>query len=179
MDAHTYAAFFDELEKIGAQAPPPPSSKEKAIGIAAKARPWIKSSVTGAIPAAVAANFLLPGFVKDENLRKKLIAGAAALGAGAGVGDLALKRWASGHKRHEAAKEILKQGAMAASPGDLRRTGIGGVKRPPFPTEGSKQLAYQKIDNAQMPGKFTAATQPKHLRAPGPSIKHVSATPLG
>jgi hypothetical protein len=175
-----YPSFFDELIKIAEK--DERSLKTRAIEGAVTARPWVKRGITGAIPAAVAANFLLP--MKDSPLKRRLIAGAGILGGGAAMGDLALRRWAKKHPRRIAAKELKRQEKhaeairkIAAMATDLRMTGIGGVKRPPFPTEDSKQQAFQKFQNAQQPGKFTTHTQAKHLRGPGAAIPQIAPLP--
>lgn len=169
-----YPSFFDELTKIADEK----SLKTRAIESAVTARPWVQRFVTGAIPTAVAANFLLP--IKDPHLKSKIIAGAGLAGGGAGVADLALKRWAKKHPRRVAAKALKKQASIrkiAAMATDLRMTGIGGVKRPPFPTEDSKQQAFQQFQNSQKPGRFTTHTQAKHLRGPGASISQIAPLP--
>lgn len=177
------ASFFDELTKIAAE----DSTRTKAIRAGVSARPWIGSAVKGAIPAAVATNFLIPATSEKAMKHKsRIVAAAGLLGAGAGVADRALKRWAQKHPRSRAARELKKQGsairkvaAMAASSADLRMHGIGGVKRPPFSTEGSKKFSFQQLQNAKAPGHFTTHTQPKHLRRPGPSISQVAPLPTG
>jgi len=60
---------------------------------------------------------------------------------------------------------------------DLRQNGLGGVKRPSFETEGSKQHAFGLLKNTQDVGKFTNMTKPQTLVKPGPSIKQVSTLP--
>lgn len=158
--------------------------KRKAIRGAVEARPWVSSGVKGAIPAAVAANFLIPATSeKGMRYKSRIVAGVGALGAAAGVADRALKRWAKRNPRSAAAKQLKKQSSadnmrkVAAMAADLRRTGIGGIKRPPFATEDSKRFANNQLDNSKVPGYYTTHTQQKHLRKPGPSIKQVSAVP--
>ena len=160
--------------------------KRKAIRGAVEARPWVSSAVKGAIPAAVAANFLIPATSqRGMKYKSRIVAGVGALGAAAGVADRALKDWAKKNPRSSVAKQLKKQGSasamrkVAAMAADLRRAGIGGVKRPPFATEDSKQFANNQLDNSKVPGYFTTHTQQKHLRRPGPSIKQVSALPGG
>jgi len=179
-----YQSFFDELIKLAAEETE--GTKEKLMRKAVAARPWIKRFVGSAIPTAVAANFLVPlGGSKTEGLKRGLVAGAGLLGGSAGVADLAMKRWAEKNPRSSLSQQIQKEGAanlflkVAAMATDLRMKGIGGVKRPPMPTEDSKQKAFQNFENSTQPGKFLNSTQPKHLRAPGPSIKQVSALPTG
>jgi hypothetical protein len=60
--------------------------------------------------------------------------------------------------------------------GDLRRLGLGGVKRPPFPTEDSKRQAFNMLRNSKQPGLFTAKTEAKNLMKPGPSISQVATS---
>ena len=60
---------------------------------------------------------------------------------------------------------------------DLRQKGLGGVKRPSFETEDSKQHAFSMLKNTQDVGKFTNMTKPSTLVKPGPSIKQVSTLP--
>ena len=64
-----------------------------------------------------------------------------------------------------------KVAAMAA---DLRRTGIGGVKRPAFATEESKQYALNAFNTTKRPGEFKTQTEPKHLTRPGPTIQQIA-----
>ena len=147
------------------------------------ARPWVSSAVKGAIPAAVAANFLIPASSPEAMKHKsRIVAGFGVLGAGAGVADRALKNWGRRHPSTEEAKYLRKQGAavmrkVAAMAADLRMKGLGGVKRPPFATEDSKQFAFNQLKNSKAPGYFTTQTQYKHLRRPGPTIQQVAATP--
>jgi hypothetical protein len=176
-----FDSFFDELTKLAREE----GTKEKAMRGAVKARPWVQRFATSAIPAAVAANFLLPfgGTAGKEALKRKLVAGAGLLGGAAGVGDLAIKRWAAKNPRKSLAQEIKKEGAaglflkVAAMAADLREKGIGGVERPPMVTEDSKQFAYNKLETSSKPGEFLNSTKPRHLRAPGPSIQQVATTP--
>jgi hypothetical protein len=60
---------------------------------------------------------------------------------------------------------------------DLRQKGLGGVKRPSFETEDSKQHAFSMLKNTQDAGRFTNMTKPSTLVKPGPSIKQVSTLP--
>lgn len=169
-----YQSFFDEIIKIAGDEK---SLKTRTIEGAVKARPWLKRGITGAIPAAVAANFLLPF---EGPTKKKLVAAAGLMGGGLSMGDLALKRWARKHPRRVASKALKKQAAIrkvAAMAADLRRSGIGGVKRPAFATEDSKTHAFQQFQNSQKPGRFTTQTQAKHLKGPGPSIPQIAPMP--
>lgn len=166
--------------------------RDRAIGAAATARPWVKSGIKGAIPAAVAANFLIPATEQPWLRRKsKIVAGMTAVGAGLGVADKALKDWAEKNKRKAVAREILKTGEaeyevprhqllirkIASLAGDLRRNGLGGVPRPPFPTEDSKRFASNLIDRAKKPGEFTGYSKPKTLLKPGPALSSVATMP--
>jgi hypothetical protein len=47
--------------------------------------------------------------------------------------------------------QVEKTAALA---GDLRKTGEAGVKRPPFPTEDAKQMAYSQLKSARNVAKF-------------------------
>jgi len=177
-----YSSFFDELTKLAAEE----GLKEKGMRGAVAARPWAQRFAGAAIPAAVAANFLLPmgGSPAREKLKRRLVAGAGALGGAAGVGDMAIKRWAEKHPRKQLSKDIRKEGAatlrkVAAMATDLRRKGLGGTERPPFATEDSKSVANQNLENSSKPGKFLSQSQPRHLRAPGPSIRQSSSLPTG
>jgi len=165
------------------------TTKAKAIQLGAQARPWIKSGVTAAVPAAVAANFLLP--IADSSTKRRLVAAAGMIGGTAGVADRYLKNWAKKQKRSKgsvnsatrrAATQILKQGSagaltmrkVAAMAADLRRKGIGGVPRPPFPTEDSKEYAVNKLHTSGEAGKFYNTVKARNLRAPGPAIQQVA-----
>jgi len=180
-----YDSFFDELIKLAQLEPE--STKERVMRGAVRATPWVKRFATAAIPTAVAANFLVPlgGSPAKDAIKRRLVAGAGLLGGGAGVGEMAIKRWAQANPRKSLAKEIKKEGAaglflkVAAMATDLREKGIGGVQRPPMVTEDSKQQAYNKLETASKPGEFLSATKARHLRAPGPSIKQVSTLPTG
>lgn len=175
-----FQSFFDELTKLAEREI---GTKEKMLHGAVKAAPWAKRFSTSAIPAAVAANFLLP--LKNAHVKSRIVAGVGLLGGGLGVGDMGLKRWAASHPQSNISRELQKEGVantflkVAAMATDLRTTGLGGVKRPPMPTEDSKQKAFKAFENSTKPGKFLSSTQPRHLRAPGPSIKQVSALPTG
>lgn len=172
MDKLALTAFFDEMDKIAGE------RKDRVIGAAAKAQPWVSSAVKAAVPAALSAQFLIPATEQPWLGRKsKIVAGAGALGAGAGIVHRYLKEWARKHKRHKTAKEILRQEKLGAMAGDLRMKGLGGVKRPPFPTEDSKRHAFGMLRNAQKPGIFTAKAEPKNLIKPGPSFSQLA--PMG
>ena len=117
--------------------------------------------------------------------KSKLIAGAAALGAAAGLTDKFMKDWAAKHPRAAVTKklegqlqrekgEFHKTSAMA---GDLRRNGIGGVPEPPFPTEDSKRKAFGQLSSSMKPATFGTQTQPKNLIRPGPSINQIATLP--
>lgn len=60
---------------------------------------------------------------------------------------------------------------------DLRQKGLGGIKRPSFETEDSKQHSFGLLKNTQDVGKFTNMTKPSTLVKPGPSIKQVATIP--
>lgn len=181
---HEYEYGSGMSEKLGESQSD--KAKQTMMRGAVAARPWVSSAVKGAIPAAVAANFLIPTTSELATKRKgRVVAGIGALGALAGVADRALKDWAQKHPRSELATKLKKQGSaetmrkVAAMAADLRMKGLGGVKRPPFATEDSKQFAFNQLKNSKAPGNFTTQTQPKHLRRPGPSIQQVAATPTG
>jgi hypothetical protein len=70
-------------------------------------------------------------------------------------------------------------GKTAALATDLRMKGLGGVKRPPEPTEDSKGQAFSLLKNSQKPGSFTNMATPKTLIKPGPSISQVATNPVG
>lgn len=171
----------DMSEKLGAKKD---SFKKKVMHTAVTARPWVSDAVKGAIPAAVAANFLIPAYEgKALKHKSRVISGVAALGAGAGIADRALKGWAKKNPRSSVARELKKQEGIstmrkaAAMAADLRMKGLGDVKRPPFATEDSKRFASNQLRNSKAPGYFTTQTQPKHLRRPGPSIQQIATTP--
>jgi hypothetical protein len=171
--------------------------KERALRGFVKARPYATAGVTAGVPAGIFAKMLLPekptGRV-GKVLTRMGPGGAALIGAGLGVTNLALKRWArKKRKKTKLVKQILKTGSatyevpasqytirkIAAMATDLRRKGIGGVARPPFPTEDSKSFAEKQFNKSQKPGAFaTGMTQPKHLVKPGPSIGMLSSAPV-
>lgn len=70
--------------------------------------------------------------------------------------------------------ELEKMGGLGA---DLRMKGLGGVRRPPEPTELSKGNAFSQLKNSQKVGKFQNTVKPTTLVKPGPSIHQLSATP--
>ena len=70
--------------------------------------------------------------------------------------------------------ELEKIGGLAT---DLRMKGLGGVTRPPEPTEDSKSNAFNALKNSQDVGKFNSVAKPKNLVKPGPSIHQLSPTP--
>jgi len=71
-------------------------------------------------------------------------------------------------------EELEKIGGLGA---DLRMKGLGGVTRPPEPTEESKNNAFTQLKNSQKVGKFQNVVKPTTLVKPGPSIQQLSATP--
>lgn len=64
---------------------------------------------------------------------------------------------------------------VAAMAGDLRRTGIGGVKMPAFPTEDSKQQAFVDLQKTQRVGAAGGFATPGVLNKPGPKIPQIAA----
>lgn len=70
--------------------------------------------------------------------------------------------------------ELQKIAGLGA---DLRMKGLGGVTRPPEPTEESKSNAFNQLKNSQKVGKFQNVAKPTTLVKPGPSIHQLSATP--
>jgi hypothetical protein len=67
---------------------------------------------------------------------------------------------------------IIPKEKSAALGVDLRLTGPSGIKRPPFPTEGSKGLSMQKFKQSRKTGMMGGAKPPR------PSIRSV-ATKVG
>lgn len=174
-----YPGFFDELQKLAEEE----VKHERLMNAVSSAKPWVTSAVKGAVPAALVSNIALP--MMDSPLKKRIASGSALLGAAAGVGDLAMKRWAQKHPNHPTAEKIVsaqtpaevpirKVAAMAA---DLRRLGTAGVKRPAFPTEGSKDIANKAFNQASRIGSFVGRASPKNLVAPGPSVSQIAPRP--
>ena len=64
--------------------------------------------------------------------------------------------------------EIHKEAALGV---DLRLVGPGGVRRPPFATEGSKQLALSRFKETQKPGNIGVKKPPE------PKIRPVATLP--
>ena len=183
MTDSVFASFSRELVKLAED----DSIGTKAIRTAATARPWAKSAVEAGVPVGVASSLLFP------KSRKAGVIGVGT-GAAAGVANRALEQWAKRHKgakkksKRQVATQILKQGSAldtlqnpmrkaAAMAADLRVKGLGGVKRPPFPTEGSKSVAFGMLNNSQRQSQFAGAATPKTLTKPGPTIKQL--TPSG
>lgn len=153
---------------------------EKAMRGFVNARPYAAEAFKAGVPAAVMGNLMLgPKAAKVFGLT----------GAALGATNVALKQW---EKRHPwRAKRILGQQKkayavpekqltirkVAAMAADLRMKGIGGVKRPPFATEESKNYSSNLLKNSFKPGQFKTHTQPKHLIRPGKSIQQVATLP--
>lgn len=145
-------SFFDEFVKLAAS---DDGLKQRALEGFVKARPYVSAGLKAGVPAAVMGK-LLVGEGKAGTRAGQVL---GVLGAGAGVTDEALEQWARRNKRRREAKTILKHASwkmrkVAAMAGDLRRTGIGGVKRPAFPTEDSKRHAERKLKASQKEGKY-------------------------
>jgi hypothetical protein len=68
---------------------------------------------------------------------------------------------------------LLKTSAIG---GDLRRSGIGGTKRPPFPTDDSLQLQRNNLRRTQGVARFNERTARKMLRPRGLSISATSTS---
>ena len=134
-----------------------------------RATPWVKRGITSAVPAAVAANYMIP--LGDSPIKKRIVAGMGALGGAAGLLEMATQK----HKSEAPAKPAEAMRKVAALAGDLRRLGMAGVKRPAFPTAGSLSQATQSLKKSQNLGKFFGSVKPKDLIKPGPSIAQVSA----
>lgn len=60
---------------------------------------------------------------------------------------------------------------------DSRMNGMGGVKRPPFPTEESKRLSFGMLNNSKQVGQLDGTVKPSNLVKPGPSIKQIATVP--
>jgi len=196
-----WESCFDELIKLSDVSvnsdsdSTPNRLMRSAVGI----RPWVASAAKAALPTASLAALLpvnpkispgetnaakvMAADIAARRLKSKLIAGAATLGAVAGLTDKYMKSWAAKHPKHEVSKklqeqirhekgELIKSSAMA---GDLRRTGLGGVREPPFPTEDSKRLAERILHLSQQSNRFTTHTMRKHIKKPGPSLKQIAA----
>lgn len=163
-----YASFFEELAKL-AEDKTKEVAKSTMRGFV-KARPYAAGAFEAGVPAAVLGNI-----VGGRRLGTAMGVGAAGLGAA----NEALKQWEKKHPR-KARKVLGKQPAIrkvAAMAGDLRMKGLGGVKRPPFPTEDSKNYSSNLLKNSFKPGQFKTHTQPKHLVRPGPSIQQAATLP--
>lgn len=185
-----FQSFFDELTKLAEKEV---SQKKEDLGTRTmrsfvRARPYAAGFMKGGLPSALVAKTLFPGgeSAAAKHLGRYVPLAALGIGGALGVTNEAIQRWAAKNPKTGISKEIEKGGGVAntflkvtAMATDLRTTGIGGVKRPPMPTEDSKQKAFQAFENSTKPGKFLSSTQPRHLRAPGPSIKQVSALPTG
>jgi len=173
-----FQSFFDELIKLAEKEVEKEDLGTRTMRRFVKARPYVAGAIKGGLPAALVAKTLID---------KPWVNRAALLGgAGLGLANEAIQQWSKKNPRARLSEEIQKEGGVtgcflkvAAMATDLRTKGIGGVKRPPMPTEDSKQKAFQNFENSTKPGKFLSSTQPRHLRAPGPSIKQVSALPTG
>jgi hypothetical protein len=201
-----YPSFFDELMKLAEEETKKtdvsPSEKVNPVVKAlVKARPYASGAAAGGIPAAFFARTMFPGGETEAAKRLGRIAPMAALGVGAGLGvaNAAIKRWAAKHPesglepdpRHRkrsnyaAMEDLSKMGVarcflkVAAMAADMRMKGLGGVTRPPMPTEDSKQFANTQLAGSAKPGKFMNVAQPKNLTAPGPSIQQASTLPTG
>jgi hypothetical protein len=152
-----------------------PEKQEKAMRQFVSARPYVKGAVTSAVPGALMGAYALGK--KGQTYSSRGAKAGLLLGAGLGLTNEHLKAWAKKNPRNRAAKVLKKSekekiGAMAA---DLRRTGIGGVKRPPFATEDSKRTPGRLLTSSMKPGQYNMGmTQPKHMFKPGPSIKSVA-----
>lgn len=174
-----YPGFFEELQKLAEEE----VKHERLMNAVSSAKPWVTSAVKGAVPAALVSNIAIP--MMDSPLKKKITSTSALLGAAAGVGDLAMRRWAQRHPQHPTAEKVLASQPVAEAPirkvaamaADLRRLGMAGVKRPAFPTEGSKSLANKAFSRASRTGSFVGQASPKNLVAPGPSISQIAPRP--
>jgi len=63
--------------------------------------------------------------------------------------------------------DVTKMGAVG---GDLRLNGLGGVKRPPFPTDDSVRRQSLNLSRQQNVGKFKERVSERMLSPDGPSI---------
>jgi hypothetical protein len=150
------------------------SLKQRALEGFVGVRPYVSSGLKTGIPAAVMGK-LLVGEGKVSTRAGQVL---GVLGATAGVADEALKQWASRNKRRKAARTILKAASWkmrkaASMAGDLRRTGIGGVKRPAFPTDDSKRMAERALKASQREGRFGGG-----LRLPKTPVQPTAPKPL-
>lgn len=75
---------------------------------------------------------------------------------------------------HPLQEAIRKVAALAA---DVRMKGLGGVKRPPFPTKESLQYVSQRFADTKKSTTFKGFTKPSNLVKPGPTISQVAPTP--
>ena len=62
---------------------------------------------------------------------------------------------------------------VAAMAGDLRKKGMGGVKRPAFPTEDSKLPAFGSLRKDQSVGQAGGTMTPGLMQKPGPSLHSI------
>ena len=159
--AMTYG-FFDELSKLAEKEL---SRGEKALSAVDTARPDAHRAMVGALPGAVIGTAL--GHLRKSGKPGAVPAIGALIGAGAGMGDLALERMA---KKNRKFKKIMtsyneKSSAMA---GDLRQLHVGEAKPP---TEDSKIVAARNLSSAQSVGKFNNAASNRSIAEVGPKIK--------
>ena len=67
----------------------------------------------------------------------------------------------------------LSMRKVAAMAGDLRMKGMGGVKRPAFPTEDSKLSAFSTLKKDQGVSQAGGTSTVGLLKKPGPSLKSI------
>jgi len=71
------------------------------------------------------------------------------------------------------APSFNKQSSIAM---DQRQLGLGGVRRPPFPTVESIKPSVKELKTAQSVGQFNDRATQKTMKKPGPTIGQVAPT---
>lgn len=128
-----------------------------------KTAPWLSAAAKGGIPAAVLTSYLMP--VADSMHKRRVVSAFGALGAGASM---------LNHYYENKNKPGSNMRKVAALAGDARMLGIGNVKRPPFPTQGSLTVPTAKLKKSQSVAKVQNVVKVKDVKKVGPSIKQVA-----
>jgi hypothetical protein len=151
----TLAAFFDERDKIAE------ADKQPSKSFSEKYRKFVSHPVTHAAVGAAAgpslvdlAHGISTKFKGDAPKWGKKHLAASAITA-AGMGGLRLYQ-----KRKE---NLEKKSALGM---DLRLKGPGGIRRPPFATEGAKSQAFSSLKQSQKVGQLGVAP-----KAPMPNYR--------
>jgi len=156
-----YRSFFDEMLKLAGS---PENSQRPATGVDVPPRQGPTTALgklvklQGSLAPLEGSN--LPGRMRYLKLKEE--------------GEVSPLEDSSTAEPYNPVQDVMPKQAGIA--GDLRRSGLGGVKRPPFPTDDSTKPQQLNIKRQNNVARFKERTSDKMLRPDGPSVAQLAPT---